>query len=250
MLLNCVDCGYVIPRVGTGQYPPPGGCPKCGSNHLGMHLVDDVPAPSDELFLHMKSDHSKDEVAIAVGAQGDESRHEVSDETSQRSTRHKRPYRQEKVAEEVAAASRVLTALNAEFRTSFNRVEPEDDQDHAVDVWAIAPDGTRLGIQITKPDTKVWRDIARGEHHQDNVSRDDFLVRITSDVVARKSHFDAFNVVLVLDGWGIVAPGVLREMRAIKHHEFAALGFHSVWFCNRGAAGHVERLDVPAPDQP
>jgi hypothetical protein len=136
-----------------------------------------------------------------------------------------------------------LRSFNAEFGTDYSNPESEPEQNHHVDVWAVDSQRRRRGFQVTKPDTAIWRPLARSQISSAEEPEADLHLRLVDAVVRAKEHHGDLATVLVLDGWGIVSPDSIRRIRAALRARLANLGFHSVWFCNRPPEASATRVD-------
>ncbi len=212
--------------------------------------LDDVVGPiRDEARLHGESEHDEGEVLTVLGPDGEESSHVVEADSSgpraTRRTRHRNRYRQVKKVEELDACRRVLEAIGETLGLDLVCVEPADEATHPwADAWAVSADGRRVALQVTRPDARVWGDIARGAAHHEALTEAALFDELADNVASTKTWGgSAGDIVLVLDGWGVLAPGAARRLAARHYARFAALGFLAVWYSNRGPGPESIRLD-------
>lgn len=152
---------------------------------------------------------------------------------------------------EIVVANRLVERLNRDGGQWGPAVAPPPPEG-GVDCVSRGPEGL-LEIQVTTPETEIWKDLRQTGHVSRASSDAAGLVIAMRESVRRKGHVDGMaDMILALDATRAPAyalRSVVAEFRAKHADEASAVGYREVWVVGP-TVDLVHRLDIDPPVAP
>ena len=240
----------LVPNVGDGfKCPIPGCSHSIKERHLfdEMHFTEGLGLQGNSTKMiggqpqHEFAQSSGDglpSTAINVERLGGGSTVKMSFDSAE-------PYKPNKKKDEQDAVERFRAQYNENHGTAFSGAEPEEKENHPVDVWLTEQSQPRIGCQVTRSDGRqmIGRALADHGRFSETIAGQEAWKIMAEAIAGKHTKTGGMpGLVLVLDGVIPSVHGLLEEFKAHYAEAIEGSPFSEIWYSGRGVGAVVKRL--------